>query len=178
MGKRPRGLILTLVINWLIKPFTMVAIAAFFLGALFKGFIGADAVDLVKMPLGLDLSTVLKAAVNLHLYLLGASLLFGALVIGGFFQIQTLQKIPQIGMLKAIGGTGKQVIGIYLVLVAFYGALALFVAVPVGMGLAYVQTLVRRHNGRIWCESELGKGTTMTFTISPQRAAGGDHVAH
>jgi PAS domain S-box-containing protein len=45
-----------------------------------------------------------------------------------------------------------------------------------GMGLAYVQTLVRRHGGRIWCESELGKGTTMTFTISQQRAEGGDHV--
>lgn len=31
------------------------------------------------------------------------SLLIGVLVIGGFFQIQMLQKIPQIGMLKAIG---------------------------------------------------------------------------
>lgn len=31
------------------------------------------------------------------------SLLIGVLVIGGFFQIQTLQKVPQIGMLKAIG---------------------------------------------------------------------------
>jgi PAS domain S-box-containing protein len=47
-----------------------------------------------------------------------------------------------------------------------------------GMGLAYVQTLVRRHNGRIWCESELGKGTTFTFTISQHRAEGEDHVAH
>ena len=31
------------------------------------------------------------------------ALLIGILVIGGFFQIQTLQKVAQIGMLKAIG---------------------------------------------------------------------------
>ncbi len=31
------------------------------------------------------------------------TLLIGVLVMGGFFQIQTLQKVPQIGMLKAIG---------------------------------------------------------------------------
>jgi signal transduction histidine kinase len=35
-----------------------------------------------------------------------------------------------------------------------------------GMGLAYVQTLVRRHNGRIWCESQEGSGSTFVFTIS------------
>lgn len=35
-----------------------------------------------------------------------------------------------------------------------------------GMGLTYVRTLVRRHGGRIWCESEPGVGSAFTFTIS------------
>jgi len=47
---RPVGL--TLFINWCVKPFTMYAIASFFLGKLFLAFIGPDAIDLVKMPLG------------------------------------------------------------------------------------------------------------------------------
>jgi len=35
-----------------------------------------------------------------------------------------------------------------------------------GMGLPYVQTLVRRHGGRIWCESEgIGQGSTFCFTL-------------
>jgi PAS domain S-box-containing protein len=45
-----------------------------------------------------------------------------------------------------------------------------------GMGLAYVQTLVRRHNGRIRCESELGKGSTFSFTIANQSKQGVRHV--
>jgi signal transduction histidine kinase/putative methionine-R-sulfoxide reductase with GAF domain len=45
-----------------------------------------------------------------------------------------------------------------------------------GMGLAYVQALVRRHGGRIWCESEPGVGTTFTFTLSNHLEKGGDHV--
>ncbi len=50
---KPVGL--TLVINWLIKPFTMYAISLFFLGTLFLNFIGPDAVDIIKLPFGLDL---------------------------------------------------------------------------------------------------------------------------
>jgi ACR3 family arsenite transporter len=54
-GKAVRPVGLTLFINWAVKPFTMYAIASFFLGTLFLAFIGPDAVDLVKMPLGADL---------------------------------------------------------------------------------------------------------------------------
>ncbi|ROQ92354.1 ACR3 family arsenite efflux transporter [Desulfosoma caldarium] len=54
-GKNLKPVGLTLFVNWAIKPFTMYAIALFFLGYAFKGLIGPDAVDYVKMPLGLDL---------------------------------------------------------------------------------------------------------------------------
>ena len=54
-GKSVKPIGLTLFINWAIKPFTMYAIAVLFLGTLFRQFIGPDAVDLVKIPLGLDL---------------------------------------------------------------------------------------------------------------------------
>jgi len=55
-GKAVRPVGLTLFINWCIKPFTMYAIASVFLGKLFLGFIGPEAVDLVKLPLGLNMS--------------------------------------------------------------------------------------------------------------------------
>jgi len=55
-GKSAKPVALTLFVNWAIKPFTMYAIALFFLGTLFYGFIGPQAVDHVKMPLGLNLN--------------------------------------------------------------------------------------------------------------------------
>jgi len=38
-GKKPKGLFITLVLNWLIKPFTMYLIAWFFLNVVFRAFI-------------------------------------------------------------------------------------------------------------------------------------------
>jgi len=55
-GKSGKPVWLTLFVNWAIKPFTMYAIALLFLGVLFRGLIGAEATDLVKMPFGLDLA--------------------------------------------------------------------------------------------------------------------------
>jgi len=54
-GKNAKPVGLTLFVNWAIKPFTMYAIAILFLGVLFRGLIGPDAVDLVKLPLGINL---------------------------------------------------------------------------------------------------------------------------
>ncbi|MBE0584846.1 MAG: ACR3 family arsenite efflux transporter [Desulfofustis sp.] len=54
-GKSTTPVLLTLFINWAVKPFTMYAISLLFLGVVFRGLIGVEAVDLVKMPFGLDL---------------------------------------------------------------------------------------------------------------------------
>jgi len=65
------------------------------------------------------------------------TLLIGVLVIGGFFQIQILQKVPQIGVLKAIGSSNG-VVGwasvIQIIIVTAFG-------VAIGGLLTYVFSL-------------------------------------
>lgn len=39
VGRRPKGLVITLIVNWLIKPFTMAALAVLFFNHLFAGLI-------------------------------------------------------------------------------------------------------------------------------------------
>ena len=51
-GRNVKPVGLTLFVNWAVKPFTMLAIAVFFLGTAFIGFIGEDEVDYVKLPPG------------------------------------------------------------------------------------------------------------------------------
>ena len=42
VGRRPKGLVITLVINWLIKPFTMAALAVLFFNHVFAGLIDPE----------------------------------------------------------------------------------------------------------------------------------------
>lgn len=42
VGKNPKGLFITWITNWLIKPFTMYGIASLFLFTVFKGFIAPE----------------------------------------------------------------------------------------------------------------------------------------
>ena len=90
-GRNVKPVGLTLFINWAIKPFTMYIIASFFLGSLFQGFIGSDAVDLVKMPFGLDLpegatygagTVILKEGVKFLEVPLWRSYLAGCILLG------------------------------------------------------------------------------------------------
>ncbi|MBN1151821.1 MAG: ACR3 family arsenite efflux transporter [Dehalococcoidia bacterium] len=90
-GKSAKPVALTLIINWAIKPFTMYGIAFLFLGVLFRGLIGPEAVDLVKMPFGLDLpvgavhgagTVVLQDGVKMLAVPLWRSYLAGTILLG------------------------------------------------------------------------------------------------
>ena len=90
-GKSIKPVSLTLIVNWAIKPFTMYAIAYFFLGILLQRFIGTDATDMVKMPFGLDLAigshygagtVVLQDSVKMLSIPLWRSYLAGCILLG------------------------------------------------------------------------------------------------
>jgi ACR3 family arsenite transporter len=131
-GRSIKPVTLTLVINWLIKPFTMVAIAAFFLGTVFKGLIGAEAVDLVKLPFGLDLpvgashgegTVVLRDGVKMLEIPLWRSYLAGCILLG---------IAPCTAMVLVWGYLARGNDGHTLVMVAINSLTMLFVFGPLG----------------------------------------------
>lgn len=131
-GKSIKPVGLTLFINWAIKPFTMYAISIFFLGTLFLGFIGPDAMDLVKMPLGLDLQTgatygagtvVVQNGVKMLQVPLWRSYLAGCILLG---------IAPCTAMVLVWGFLAKGNDGHTLVMVAINSLAMLFLYGPLG----------------------------------------------
>ncbi|MHC4186475.1 MAG: ACR3 family arsenite efflux transporter [Planctomycetota bacterium] len=90
-GKSIRPVGLTLFVNWAVKPFTMFAIAFLFFGFIFKGFIGPNATDIIKLPLGAAAevgdtygagTVVLQDGIKMLEVPLWRSYLWGAILLG------------------------------------------------------------------------------------------------
>jgi ACR3 family arsenite transporter len=131
-GKNVKPVSLTLFVNWAVKPFTMYAISILFLGILFKTFIGADAIDYLKMPLGLDLAVgakhgvgtvVLQDGVKMLAVPLWRSYLAGCILLG---------IAPCTAMVLVWGYLSKGNDGHTLVMVAINSLTMLFLYGPLG----------------------------------------------
>ncbi len=131
-GRSLKPVGLTLVVNWLIKPFSMYAIAVLFLGTLFRAFIGSEAIDLIRMPLGLDLplgadygvgTVVLSDGVKMLQVPLWRSYLAGCILLG---------IAPCTAMVLVWGYLAKGNDGHTLVMVAINSLAMLFFYGPLG----------------------------------------------
>lgn len=131
-GKNFKPVSLTLFVNWGIKPFTMYAIALLFLGVLFRSFIGTEALDYIKMPLGLDLSVgaehgagtvVLVEGVKMLAVPLWRSYLAGCILLG---------IAPCTAMVLVWGYLAKGNDGHTLIMVAINSLAMLFLYGPLG----------------------------------------------
>ncbi|MHC4777652.1 MAG: ACR3 family arsenite efflux transporter [Planctomycetota bacterium] len=131
-GKNVRPVLLTLAVNWLVKPFTMYGISALFLGTLFLGFIGPDAVDYVKLPVGLDLAegarhgegtVVLREGIKMLQVPMWRSYLAGCILLG---------IAPCTAMVLVWGFLAKGNDGHTLVMVAINSLAMLFLFGPLG----------------------------------------------
>ncbi|MBN2584494.1 MAG: ACR3 family arsenite efflux transporter [Planctomycetes bacterium] len=131
-GKSVKPVGLTLFVNWAVKPFTMYTIALLFLGTLFCHFIGPDALDYVKMPLGLDLpvgashgsgTVVMHEGVKMLQVPLWRSYLAGCILLG---------IAPCTAMVLVWGYLAKGNDGHTLVMVAINSLTMLFLYGPLG----------------------------------------------
>ena len=177
-GKSIKPVGLTLFINWAVKPFTMYAIAVFFLGKVFIHFIGPATVDLVRLPFGLDLepgatyglgTVVLENGVRMlsvplwRSYLAGCILLgiapctamvlvWGYLARGNDGHTLVMVAINSLTMLFLYGPLGGFLLGVGRIPVPWQ-ALALSIAVYVALPLAagYIsRKMILKTKGEAW----------------------------
>jgi ACR3 family arsenite transporter len=181
-GKSIKPVGLTLFVNWAIKPFTMYAIAFLFLGVLFRGFIGADAVDIVKMPFGLDLpvgavygvgKVIEQGGVKMlevplwRSYLAGCILLgiapctamvlvWGYLSKGNDGHTLVMVAINSLSMLLLYGPLGGFLLGVGKLPVPWQAlvlSIAIYVALPLAAGFASRKWIIA-HKGRQWFDEK------------------------
>ena len=131
-GKSIKPVGLTLLINWAIKPFTMYAISLFFLGTVFYGLIGPEAVDLVKMPFGLDLEVGATYGVGQVIEVEGIKMLQVPLWRSYLAGCILLGIAPCTAMVLVWGYLAKSNDGHTLVMVAINSLTMLFLYGPLG----------------------------------------------
>jgi len=112
------------------------------------------------------------------------TLLIGVLVIGGFFQIQILQKVPQIGVLKAIGAANStvgtaaviQIVLVTAIGVALGSALTLLLSLgmPASVPVAFTGVGVATAIAALLLIGPIGGSVSVRYAIQiePLRALG------
>lgn len=181
-GKSIKPVGLTLFVNWAIKPFTMYLIAYVFLGVLFKELIGAEVLDYVKMPFGIDLpvgaeygsgTVVMQDGVKMlavplwRSYLAGCILLgiapctamvlvWGYLAKGNDGHTLVMVAVNSLIMLVLFGVLGGFLLGVGKLPVPWQALLlsiGIYVALPLVAGF-FSRKWIIANKGKVWFEEK------------------------
>lgn len=151
-GRSPKPVLLTLVVNWGIKPFTMFAIATFFLGYVFKGFLPGT--EVVKDGTVVELwRSYISGAILLGIAPCTAMvLMWGYLARGNQGHTLVMVAINSLTMLVLYGLLGGWLLGENQMPVPWQALLlsiAIYVALPLAAGYLSRKWIIRS-KGRDW----------------------------
>ncbi len=154
-GKSPKPVILTLVVNWAIKPFTMFAIATFFLGYVFRDLIPGT--EIIKDGSQVELfRSYISGAILLGIAPCTAMvLMWGYLAKGNQGHTLIMVAINSLTMLVFYGLLGGWLLGVNEMPVpweALLLSIAIYVALPLVAGY-YSRKWIIRTKGLEWFSS-------------------------
>ncbi|MGA1873258.1 MAG: ACR3 family arsenite efflux transporter [Thermoplasmatota archaeon] len=152
-AKTPKPVLMTLLINWAVKPFTMFLIATFFLGFLFKGFLdGTEVVNGEEVELW---RSYISGAILLGIAPCTAMVLvWGYLARGNDGLTLVMVGINSLTMLFLYAPLGGFLLGVNSMPIPWETILlsvSVYVALPLAAG--YVsRKLIIRYKGKDWFE--------------------------
>lgn len=154
-GRSPRPVLLTLIVNWGIKPFTMFAIAWFFLGVVFRDLIPGT--EIVKDGTEVELfRSYISGAILLGIAPCTAMvLMWGYLARGNQGHTLVMVAINSLTMLVLYGLLGGWLLGVNQMPVPWQALLlsiGIYVALPLAAGYWSRKWIIAR-KGRAWFEA-------------------------
>jgi arsenite transporter len=155
-GKSPKPVLLTLVVNWCIKPFTMFAIATFFLGYVFRGFLPGT--EILKDGTEVELwRSYVSGAILLGIAPCTAMvLMWGYLARGNQGHTLVMVAINSLTMLVLYGLLGGWLLGENQMPVPWQALLlsiAIYVALPLVAGY-FSRRWIIKAKGREWFQTK------------------------
>lgn len=138
VGKRPKGVFITCVTNWLIKPFTMFGIAWFFFFVVFKTFIPTALADQYLAGAVLLGAAPCTAMVFVWSYLTKGDAAYTLVQVAVNDLIILVAYVPIVGFLLGIGGIAIPWATLIL-------SVVLFVVIPLVAGIITRILVVRRY---------------------------------
>lgn len=138
VGKRPKGILITCITNWLIKPFTMFGIAWLFFFVIFKPLIPTSLADQYLAGAVLLGAAPCTAMVFVWSYLSKGDAAYTLVQVAVNDLIILVAFVPIVGFLLGIGGVAIPWATLIL-------SVVLFVVIPLIAGMITKIIVVRRH---------------------------------